>query len=226
MLTRRFYKKSSGIGVNSKVAWLIQETPSFLVPVVLLASTSPAQRSGMKPDQAMLLAMFLLHYTWRSFAYPLLIRGGKPTALLPWLLAVLFCTVNGFIQGASLIYMWPPNRPSWGLPWLLGATLWGLGWAANLHADHLLRSLRKPGETGYKIPRGGLFEFVSGANYFAETVEWLGFAIACRSLPATAFAAFTVSNVGPRAVQHHKWYKATFGSSYPAHRTAFVPYVW
>jgi hypothetical protein len=24
----------------------------------------------------------------------------------------------------------------------------------NIHSDHILRNLRKPGETGYKIPRG------------------------------------------------------------------------
>lgn len=28
---------------------------------------------------------------------------------------------------------------------------------------------------------GGMFEFVSGANYLGEIVEWTGFAIACWS---------------------------------------------
>jgi hypothetical protein len=37
-----------------------------------------------------------------------------------------------------------------------------------------------------------MFEFVSGANFFGEMVEWLGFAIAARTLPAFAFAFFTV----------------------------------
>lgn len=35
-----------------------------------------------------------------------------------------------------------------------GSLLWLFGWVINLHSDHVLRNLRAPGETGYKIPRG------------------------------------------------------------------------
>lgn len=37
---------------------------------------------------------------------------------------------------------------------LLGGILWLTGLVINIHSDHILRNLRKPGETGYKIPRG------------------------------------------------------------------------
>ena len=50
-----------------------------------------------------------------------------------------------------------------------------------------------------------MFEFVSGANFFGEIVEWSGFAVASWSFPALAFALFTALNIGPRAVQHHRW---------------------
>ena len=43
-------------------------------------------------------AMFLAHYGWRSFAYPMLQRGGKATPVLIWLLATIFCMYNGFLQ--------------------------------------------------------------------------------------------------------------------------------
>ena len=52
---------------------------------------------------------------------------------------------------------------------------------------------------------GGMFTYVSGANFFGEIVEWSGFALACWSLPSLAFATFTALNIGPRAIQHHRY---------------------
>lgn len=41
-----------------------------------------------------------------------------------------------------------------------GVILFCTGMFINLQADHILRNLRKPGETGYKIPRGTCILFV------------------------------------------------------------------
>ena len=107
-----------------------------------------------------------------------------------------------------------------------GALIWASGLCINLHSDNILRNLRQPGETGYKVPHGGAFELVSGANYFGEIVEWSGYAIASGGrLPAVAFAFFTFANTAPRAHHHHVWYKAKF-DDYPAARRAVLPFVW
>ena len=58
----------------------------------------------------------------------------------------------------------------------LGLLLFLLGMAINMHSDSVLRGLRAPGETGYRIPYGGLFSHISAPNYFGETLEWCGFA--------------------------------------------------
>uniref|UniRef100_A0A0M3II07 S5A_REDUCTASE domain-containing protein n=1 Tax=Ascaris lumbricoides TaxID=6252 RepID=A0A0M3II07_ASCLU len=87
---------------------------------------------------------------------------------------------------------------------LIGLTLFALGAFVNVQSDSILRNLRRPGERGYKIPRGGLFEYVSGANYLGECVEWIGYALCARTLPSFAFAIFTLCNIGPRAVHHHR----------------------
>ena len=70
-----------------------------------------------------------------------------------FLLAFLFCTVNGYMQarGALLLSSYNEND----LPRVvIGTFLFFLGFLINQHSDHILRNLRKPGETGYKIPKG------------------------------------------------------------------------
>ena len=54
------------------------------------------------------------------------------------------------------------------------------GLAVNIDSDRRLRNLRKSSENGYKIPYGGMFEYVSTANYFGEICEWWGFALAAK----------------------------------------------
>lgn len=53
-------------------------------------------------------------------------------------------------------------------------------------------------------PTGGMFEYVSGANYLGEITEWAGFALAGQSVQSLAFAVFTLVVLASRAVAHHK----------------------
>jgi 3-oxo-5-alpha-steroid 4-dehydrogenase 1 len=96
--------------------------------------------------------------------------------------------------------------------------------AINIHADTYLLSLRRQNK-GYQIPRGYLFEYISCPNYFGEILEWTGYAIACWSVPAAAFAFYTFTNTGTRGYSHHKWYKTKF-EDYPKSRKAVIPFVW
>jgi 3-oxo-5-alpha-steroid 4-dehydrogenase 1 len=125
----------------------------------------------------------------------------------------------------------------------LGITLFVLGAIINIHSDQILMNLKTNTAKGrtasmmqrsydnsntnnkrYVIPRGGLFEYVSCANYFGEIVEWSGFALACGTLPALAFAVYTFSNLAPRAVKQHAWYKQKF-EDYPKDRAAVIPFL-
>ena len=94
----------------------------------------------------------------------------------------------------------------------------------NWKADNVLINLRAPGETGYKIPRGWLFDYVSCPNLLGELIEWAGFAILCWNLPALTFFIWTAANLVPRALSHHKWYRMQF-AGYPAERKAVIPYL-
>ncbi|KAL7984625.1 hypothetical protein Chor_003195 [Crotalus horridus] len=140
-----------------------------------------------------------------SFIFSVLIREGKSVPFFIFMSAFIFCSYNGYLQGRSLT-----NYAEYSSNWLtepcfiLGIAAWLGGFLINVHSDNILRNLRKPGETGYKIPRGGMFEYVSGANFFGEIVEWCGFALACSTLESTAFAISTLLILGSRAYIHHQ----------------------
>uniref|UniRef100_A0A1I7UYD1 S5A_REDUCTASE domain-containing protein n=1 Tax=Caenorhabditis tropicalis TaxID=1561998 RepID=A0A1I7UYD1_9PELO len=100
-----------------------------------------------------------------------------------------------------------------------------IGFIIHGVSDLHLISLRYRNPADYSIPCGHLFEFISCPNYFGECLEWIGFAIAARSFPSIAFAFFTVCNLAPRAMSHHKWYHEKFREKYPNNRKALIPYV-
>ena len=110
------------------------------------------------------------------------------------------------------------------LLFIVGIGLFAIGMTININSDNNLFSLREDGSTGYKIPRGGLFDKVSCPNYLGEITEWLGFAIATWSLAGFTFAIWTFCNLAPRAFTHHRWYKEEF-ADYPTNRKALIPFL-
>uniref|UniRef100_A0A8D2IV58 3-oxo-5alpha-steroid 4-dehydrogenase (NADP(+)) n=1 Tax=Varanus komodoensis TaxID=61221 RepID=A0A8D2IV58_VARKO len=217
----RYSSPAFGWRLPARASWLVQEAPSCLVPVLLIVCSDGA-RLAFCPNRV-LLALFVAHYFYRAFIFPLLIRGGKSMPLLTFVMAFIFCSCNGYLQGRKLSnYAEYPSDwctdPRFILAWLGGLLI-------NVHSDHILRELRKPGETGYKIPRGGLFEYVTCANYFGEIVEWCGFAIACCTVESLAFAISTFLILVSRACKHHKWYLNKF-EDYPRSRKIIIPFVF
>ncbi len=107
---------------------------------------------------------------------------------------------------------------------MLGVILFLAGMYINWKADNMLMRLRYPGETGYKIPGGWLFNRISCPNLFGELIEWAGFAFLGWDLPFLAFFIWTAANLVPRALSHHRWYQEHF-PDYPAGRRAIIPFL-
>lgn len=211
--------------MNGTLAWVIQESPNLIMILVCLFYFTPHTWSNSLANQ-ILVGLFAIHYIQRTLIFPFLIKGGKPSTFLVFLFALIFCAFNGYIQIRYLTNFSPlTSKDVYNLHFIVGSLLFCLGMAINIHSDHILRNLRAPGETGYKIPKGGLFNYVSGANFFGEILEWLGFAIACNSLTGLAFFLSTLCNIGPRALHHHYWYRNKFKDEYPKDRKALIPYV-
>ncbi|XP_008053073.1 3-oxo-5-alpha-steroid 4-dehydrogenase 1 [Carlito syrichta] len=218
------YSSSSRLHVPARAAWAVQELPALALPLYQCA-LAPAPRLQSWPN-CILLAMYLVHYVQRTLIYPFLIRGGKPMPLYSSVLAFMFCTYNGYLQSRYLS-QYAVYTDAWVTDprFLVGFVLWLMGMLINIHSDHILRNLRKPGETGYRIPTGGLFEYVSAANYFGEIIEWCGYALASWSIQGGAFALCTFCFLLGRAKEHHTWYHKRF-EDYPKFRKIIIPFLF
>jgi protein-S-isoprenylcysteine O-methyltransferase Ste14 len=220
----RYSTRGWGPTLNARLGWILMELPAFAVIAFTLLITGRA----VALSAIILLACWEAHYVYRTFIFPFLIREqGKqfPVSLLA--MAVIFNSLNGYANGVSLARVPPLLSGGWlqDTRFALGLALFVGGFVLHVWSDSVLRNLRAPGETGYKIPRGGLFELVASPNYLGEVMEWCGWALATWSPAGLAFALFTMANLVPRAHAHRKWYRATF-PDYPASRKRILPFLF
>jgi hypothetical protein len=211
-----------GPSVSSRTGWLLMEAPAALgfLAVFLVGE------HRFDPAPLALAALWLTHYLHRAFVFPFRMSSrDKPMALAVIALGDLFNCANAYANARWLSHV--ADYPAGWLSsprFLGGAALFFAGLLMNLHSDEILRRLRRPGESGYVIPRGGLFRLVSSPNYLGEIVEWSGFAVAAWTLPALAFAVWTFANLAPRAIANHRWYRGRF-PDYPPERRALLPFL-
>ena len=219
----RHARAGYGPSVSNVFGWVLMEAPAALVPLLLVWL-------GERHDVVTLLmvAIWEAHYVQRAFVYPALIRGrGARMPLFVALSGATFNVLNGYLNFRFLTHFGPGYASSWLTDprFVAGVALFATGYLVNRHADRVLRSLRAPGETGYKIPRGGLYRFISCPNYFGELIEWCGWAVLTWSLPGLFFALFTAANLVPRARAHHRDYLRRF-ADYPPERRAVIPFLF
>jgi steroid 5-alpha reductase family enzyme len=171
--------------------------------------------------------VWFIHYFNRSIIFPLRLKTkGKR---VPWIIvlsAIFFNLVNASLNGYYLGYLSDAYPSNWFTDprFIIGITVFISGFVINQVSDQILLNLRKGGKTGYYIPKGWLYRYVSCPNFFGEIIEWTGFAIMAWNLPALSFALWTAVNLIPRALDHHRWYKKTF-PDYPKDRKAVIPFL-
>lgn len=208
--------------IDKKLGWIIMETPILIaVAWFYLRGANPLNAS------VVMVGAFVFHYVHRALIFPHRIKvQGKRMPLITVVASMLFYTINGYLIGHYF-----GSLKEYSVEWLsdprfiLGATLFIAGFVVNVAADNALINLRAPGESGYKIPRGGLFEWISCPNFLGEIVEWIGFAIMTWSLPGLVYAAWVCSTLFTTALGTHRWYREHFGEAYPRERRAVLPYL-
>ena len=171
------FDKKWGVPISNKVAWVCMEAPVFIV-MFLLWNSSERQ---FETVPFLIFLFFELHYFQRSFIFPLLMKGKSKMPIGIMLMGITFNVLNGYMQGQWLFHLAPANLYTndwlYTPQFIIGTLLFFIGMGINIHSDHIVRHLRKPGDTNHYLPKGGIFNYVTSANYFGEILEWCGFAI-------------------------------------------------
>ncbi len=220
----RHSTKSWGPMISNRLGWVLMELPSLLAFSLFL------WLGPVKKDTVIILLFVLwaIHYVNRSLIFPFRTKtSGKKMPVVIALSAVFFNLINGGLNGYYLGFLTKGYDNSWLTDprFIIGFIVFYSGFMINQVADRKLLALRSKGaDTSYKVPRGWLFEYISCPNFFGEMIEWSGFALMAWNLPALSFLLWTVFNLIPRALSHHKWYKEKF-ADYPKGRKAVIPFV-
>lgn len=223
----KFYNRKWGPAIGNRLGWVVMEAPVFAAMLCLWYFSD-------RRDDIVRLTMLLIfeaHYLHRSFIFPLLIRGNGRMPLSIILMGVLFNTLNALMQGGWLFYISPADK--YATEWLVdprfiaGVLVFFAGMFINIQSDSIIRNLRKPGDNAHYLPKGGMFHYVTSANYFGELLEWTGFAILTWSLSGLVFVIWTFANLGPRAARIYTRYKDEFASEFDARRLKrIIPFIY
>ena len=223
----KFYDSKWGPSVNNRLGWFLMETPVFIAMLLLWFFS---ERRG-DVVRLVFLLVFELHYFQRSFIFPLLIKGRSRMPLSIILMGVIFNTLNALMQGGWIFYVSPAEMYPTG--WLLdprfiaGLLIFAAGMFINLQSDNIIRHLRKPGDTRHYLPRGGMFRYVTSANYLGEFMEWVGFAVLTWSWSGAVFALWTFANLCPRAARIYERYKQEFGDALDTSKVKrIIPFIY
>jgi 3-oxo-5-alpha-steroid 4-dehydrogenase 1 len=220
-----FFDPKWGPAVPNRLGWVLMEAPVFVTMTVLWLVSDRT----WEVVPLVFFGIFQTHYLQRSFIFPALIRGNGRMALGIILMGALFNTCNALMQGGWIFFFSPTYPVSWlwSPRFIVGAVIFFIGFVINLQSDYIIRHLRTPGDTRHYIPRGGMFRYVSSANYFGELVEWIGFAVLTWSMAGAVFAWWTLANLAPRANAIYENYEKEFGQEFTRlHLKRMIPFIY
>lgn len=223
----KFYQPKWGPAVDNRLGWVLMEAPVF-VAMLLLWWFSDRRADTVR---LVFLLLFELHYFHRSFVFPMQIRGRGRMPLSIICMGALFNTLNAMMQGGWIFYVSPLDYYPAGwltsIQFIVGTVVFFTGMTVNIQSDSIIRHLRTPGDTAHYLPKGGMFRYVTSANYFGEFIEWVGFAILTWSWAGAVFALWTFANLAPRAARIYDMYSREFPDELDTEKTKrMLPFIF
>ena len=147
--------------INGRYGFVLLELPTVIIPPLLVIFV---YGNFMTDITLAFIIIFEIHYIQRTFIYPLCrMQRCNPTTITTVLLGFAITTINSYLCTKYTVF-WNKDKyfrenPDFAKGRLfVGICLFFYGFYINVCSDSILLNLRKPGELGYRIPRGQFFE--------------------------------------------------------------------
>mmetsp|Transcript_12702 Transcript_12702/g.20544 ORF Transcript_12702/g.20544 Transcript_12702/m.20544 type:complete len:293 (-) Transcript_12702:954-1832(-) len=217
------------VALSPRIGWWLLELPVTITFVYFYFIKGGPQSKNIVPRIA--ATIMLIHYSYRGWIFPYLVRvhkGSKNFAVFSavggWIVTITHGYLNAkwfAVHGKHLTSKWLKDPR-----FLAGLVLYFSGFGMLVWHDKLVRDLRAEPGPRYKIPHGGLFEYVTCAQYFVELWTWFGFFLLTWGPNGLFIFLVSVVNLVPRAIQTTAWYKQEYGDAYPSNRTHIIPFLF
>lgn len=227
----KFSSNTFGLNLPPKLGWFLMELPATLSFIFFYIKGY----NKFEIVSLFFLSIWIMHYSNRGFIFPILMRVTKNSkasfSLFVILSGFLVTSLHGYLNAVYITNIAKNFNIDWFVDprFIVGMIIYLFGYIMNLHSDSIIRNLRTKKEILneekiYRIPKGGLFYFISCPSYFTELMSFAGLSIATWSLGAVFVLIVSAANLIPRAFQVHKWYQKQFGEKYPK-RKILIPYI-
>ncbi|MEM7160721.1 MAG: DUF1295 domain-containing protein [Myxococcota bacterium] len=221
----KFAKRERRFALPSRLGMLVIYAPA----VVLVWLPLVLRGVEMTPWHLLVATLISLHFGKRCLEVLFVHRySGVMNLGSVLLICSLYSSVSLLLGEVAATEVGASGMPTEGFElWLgIGLALWILGTVGNLHHHRLLAGLRTPGESGYKVPRGGLFGLVATPHYFLEVVGWWGFALVFHHVAAACIVWTMMLYLAGRAHNTRKWYRERMADQLPSGWKRMIPFVY
>ena len=212
---------NAGIDVPSKVGMTIMYAPACAIGYYYLFYCADSDRTKI------VALLMIIHFGKRVLECQLLHKYSGTMPLSTGLFVSNFyailslCTCYYSARSPPLIY----ENEMFNITGI-GLALFSIGIAGNFYHHYLLATLRKPGEKGYKVPAGGLFELLAAPHYLFELIGWFGVSLITKHSVSFLFFVAMSSYLFERADAQHNWNLLKLKDLYPISRKRILPFIW
>ncbi|KAK9763351.1 hypothetical protein K7432_010050 [Basidiobolus ranarum] len=229
------------------ISWLSFSKKWFLLNILPKLDTPVEVEFSGSPERA-LYALLLTQVQLTRRSYEVLFVEKPSTATMHlghYLVGLCFylaISLSVWLEAAGNLGVYSTSVPqlSWNpsfievMIMLLSTMIFGYFSYRQYRCHVILSNLRagssevKPGPPKYFLPRGDLFEYVTGGHYFGEIMIyfslWLLVGLSNITMGLGFFWVFI--NLSIIARETHGWYHSRFPDKYPKNRKIIIPYVY